>query len=246
MITPAWPAKRGKLIDGKWHGVGMACFVDSSGAGPAEYARLLVDSPTDIQLFTGASSSGQGHETSFAQILADEIGLAAQAIQVFHGSTTGVARGFGTYHGRGLVMGGSAVKRVGEAFVAQLLGEAARRSGLALDDLAYRGGGVSSRHTHDTIVSVEQLCAERRRGDAAARRLLQADAHFAQAVCTFEYGTQIAHVAIDAETSTLEVIRLITVEDCGNVINPSDRPWASDRRGGAGAGRHLARRVCLR
>jgi aerobic carbon-monoxide dehydrogenase large subunit len=211
---------RGKLIDGKWHGVGVACFVDSSGAGPAEYARLLVNAPTDIHLFTGASSAGQGHETAFAQILADEIGLPAQAIHVFHGSTTGVARGFGTYHGRGLVMGGSAVKRVGEAFVAQLLGEAARRSGLALADLAYRGGAVFNRHTRDTIVSVEQLCAEMLRGDAAARRLLQADAHFAQTVCTFEYGTQIAHVAIDAETSTLEVIRLVTVEDCGNVINP--------------------------
>lgn len=211
---------RGKLIDGKWHGVGMACFVDSSGAGPAEYARLEVRSPADIHLFTGASSSGQGHETSFAQILADEIGIAVQAIRVFHGSTTGVARGFGTYHGRGLVMGGSAVKRVGEAFVLQLLGEAARRSGLAPDDLVYRGGSVASRHTRDTIVSVEQLCAELRRGDAAAQRLLQADACFAQAVCTFEYGTQIAHVAIDPETSALEVVRLITVEDCGNVINP--------------------------
>ena len=192
---------RGKLIDGKWHGVGMACFVDSGGAGPAEYARLLVNSPTDIHLFTGAASSGQGHETSFAQILADEIGLAAGDIRVFHGSTTGVARGFGTYHGRGLVMGGSAVKRVGEAFVRQLLADGARRSGLALDDLAYRGGSVSSRHARGTIISVEQLCAEMRRGDAAARLLLQADAHFAQTVCTFEYGTQIAHVAIDSETS---------------------------------------------
>ncbi|MEO6032393.1 MAG: xanthine dehydrogenase family protein molybdopterin-binding subunit [Burkholderiaceae bacterium] len=211
---------RGKQIDGRWHGVGIACFVDSSGAGPAEYARLQIHSPTDVHLFTGASSSGQGHETSFAQILADEIGLDCAAIQVFHGSTTGVARGFGTYHGRGMVMGGSAVKRVGEAFVSQLLAEAAQRSGLALGDLAYRRGSVSSRHTGETIVSVEQLCEATGRGDTAAACLLQADGHFAQTVCTFEYGTQIAHVAIDAETSTLEVVRIVTVEDCGNVINP--------------------------
>ena len=199
---------------------GHRVFVDSSGAGPAEYARLEVNSPTEIRLFTGASSSGQGHETSFAQILADEIGFAAAAIQVFHGSTTGVERGFGTYHGRGVVMGGSAVKRVGEAFVVQLLAEAARRSAVPVADLIYRRGSVYSRHADDIVLSIEQLCTEMRSGDAGARRLLRADAHFAQTVCTFEYGTQIAHVAIDAETSTLEVVRLLTVEDCGNVINP--------------------------
>lgn len=213
---------RGQRIDGKWHGVGMACFVDSSGAGPAEYARLQVRSPTDIQLFTGASSSGQGHETSFAQILADEMGLPAEAIQVVHGSTTAVARGFGTYHGRGLVMGGSAVKRVGEAFVAQLLGAAAQRSGLAFEEMVYASGRVSSRRSGDTtILSLEQLCDDAQRGDDAALQLLQAEANFAQTVPTFEYGTQIAHVAIDAQTSALEVVRLVTVEDCGNVINPS-------------------------
>ncbi len=212
---------RGKLVDGKWHGVGMACFVDSSGAGPAEHARLVVESPTAVSLFSGASSSGQGHETSFAQVLADEIGLPAEAIRVFHGSTTGVARGFGTYHGRGMVMGGSAVKRVGEAFVAQLLAEAARRSGLEPAELSYRRGSVTSRRTQETIVSLETLCAEMRDGNAAAQRLLQAEAHFAQTACTFEYGTQIAHVAIDARTAVVEVVRLLTVEDCGNVVNPS-------------------------
>ncbi len=211
---------RGKLVDGKWHGIGMACFVDSSGAGPAEYARLRVRSPGEVQLFTGASSSGQGHETSFAQILADEIGLPAAAIQVIHGSTTAVARGFGTYHGRGLVMGGSAVKRVGEAFVAQLLVEASRRSGLAPEGLAYAAGAVTSWQSGETIVSVATLCDERDRGEDAALQLLQAEAHFAQTIPTFEYGTQIVHVTIDAQTSTLDVVRLVTVGDCGNVINP--------------------------
>jgi carbon-monoxide dehydrogenase large subunit len=211
---------RGRLIDGKWHGVGIACFVDSSGAGPAEHARLLVKSPVEVHLFTGASSSGQGHETSFAQILADEIGLPVDAIRVFHGSTTGLARGFGTYHGRGLVMGGSAVKRVGEAFVARLIGEASRRSDLAPEELEHRAGSVSRRRDGVQVLSIGRLCEEAGRGDEAARSLLQAEAQFAQTACTFEYGTQVAHVAIDAETSTLEVIRLVTVEDCGNVVNP--------------------------
>jgi aerobic carbon-monoxide dehydrogenase large subunit len=117
-------------------------------------------------------------------------------------------------------MGGSAVQRVGEAFVAQLVGEAARRSRLAAGELVYRHGAVLRRADDASMLSIAQLCSEADRGDATARRLLEADAEFAQRVPTFEYGTQIAHVAIDAETSVLEVVRLLTVEDCGNVINP--------------------------
>ncbi len=211
---------RGKLINGKWHGIGMACFVDSSGGGPAEHARVEIYSTDRVRLFTGASSSGQGHETSFAQVLADELGLRADAIEVSHGSTTGLARGTGTFHGRGMVMGGSAVKRVGEVFVAQLLAEASRRSGLALDEVVYAGGAVRRRDNHATVLSIGELCEERDRGDATAGALLNAEASFAQTVPTFEYGTQIAHVAIDAETWAIDVVRFLTVEDCGTVINP--------------------------
>jgi carbon-monoxide dehydrogenase large subunit len=211
---------RGRRVDGRWHGVGMACYVDSSGAGPAEHARLVVDSSTQVRLYSGASSSGQGHETTFAQILADELHLPLEAIRVFHGSTTGLARGVGSFHGRGLVMGGNAVRRVGEAFVAKLLAEAARRSGLAPEALAYAGGVVSNREGGAPVLSLAQLCGEAGEGDAAARALLETKAEFAQQGCSYEYGTQIAHVAIDAETSTLEVLRLVTVEDCGNPVNP--------------------------
>jgi carbon-monoxide dehydrogenase large subunit len=211
---------RGKLVDGKWHGIGIACFVDSSGGGPAEHARVEIHSTDRVLLFTGASSSGQGHETSFAQILADELDLRADAIEVIHGSTTGLALGGGTFHGRGMVMGGSAVKRTGETLVSRLLGEASRRSGLALDAIVYDGGAARPRAGGPTILSIGQLCEARERGDPSAEALLSAEGSFAQAVATFEYGTQIAHVAIDAETWAIEVVRFLTVEDCGNVINP--------------------------
>ncbi len=211
---------RGKRVDGKWHGVGIACFVDSSGGGPAEHARVEIVSAEHVRLFTGASSSGQGHETSFAQVLADELGLGAETIEVIHGSTTGVAVGVGTFHGRGMVMGGNAVKRAGEAFVAQLLAEGSRRSSLAAEQLAYGGGDVRRRDDGTMVLSIGQLCDERDRGGAAARALLSAEGSFSQAVPTFEYGTQIAHVAIDAETWAIDVVRFLTVEDCGNVINP--------------------------
>jgi carbon-monoxide dehydrogenase large subunit len=211
---------RGKLVNGKYHGVGMACFVDSSGAGPAEYARLVVRSATEFDLYSGASSSGQGHETSFAQILADELGVAARCVRVHHGSTTGLARGFGTYHGRGLVMGGSAVKRVGEAFVAGMLAEAAGRHALAPEDLRYEGGTVLRAQTREALLTIDGLCDEAAQGSEAARALLEVDGSFEQKVVTFEYGSQIVHVTIDPMTWMLEVERLVTVEDCGRAINP--------------------------
>ncbi|VTU46565.1 Caffeine dehydrogenase subunit alpha (plasmid) [Variovorax sp. SRS16] len=211
---------RGRQVDGKFHGIGMACFVDSSGAGPAEYARLVVRSADEFDLYSGASSSGQGHETSFAQILADELGVAAQQVRVHHGSTTGLAHGFGTYHGRGLVMGGSAVKRVGETFVSQLLKEAARRQEGAADDLRYERGAVMNDRTQQPVLTIRQLCEEAAQGSEMARELLEADGSFEQKVVTFEYGSQIVHVTIDPMTWVLEVERLVTVGDCGTVINP--------------------------
>jgi carbon-monoxide dehydrogenase large subunit len=99
----------GRLVDGKRRGIGIGCFVESSGAGPAETARVVVRGPGRVELYTGCASSGQGHETVMAQILADALVIPFDWITVFHGSTTGVAEGWGTYHSRAVVVGGSAV-----------------------------------------------------------------------------------------------------------------------------------------
>jgi aerobic carbon-monoxide dehydrogenase large subunit len=101
--------KQGLQPDGRYHGVGMACFMESSGAGPAETARVVVKGKEAFEIYVGSSSSGQGHETSMAQILAEELKVPVHGIRVFHGSTSFVPNGFGTYHSRAIVMGGSAI-----------------------------------------------------------------------------------------------------------------------------------------
>lgn len=106
--------------DGRLQGVGFGCFVESSGAGPAETARVVARGDGRFDLYTGTSSSGQGHETALAQILADTLGVAFDAITVHHGSTGLVPQGFGTFHSRAVVVGGSAVKLAGEKLAAQL------------------------------------------------------------------------------------------------------------------------------
>jgi len=205
--------RQGQLVDGKYHGVGIGCFVDSSGAGPSETARIRIAAPDRIELYTGCSSTGQGQETSFAQVLADALGVPAHAIRVFHGSTTCVPHGFGTYHGRGMVMGGSAVRVTADLLARAWKAEAARRHDLPAETLRLHGGRIVD-DGGSVLLTLQDVCDS---GDAA---LLEATGKFEQKTVTFEYGTQIAHVAVDAETAVVQVLSLVTVEDCGRVINP--------------------------
>jgi len=124
-----------RQADGKLHGVGMACFVESSGAGPAETARVVVRKD-GFDVYVGSSSSGQGHETSMAQILADELGVPMDGIRVFHGSTGIVPNGYGTYHSRAIVMGGSAILLAARKLKAEL---AHRSHGAPIDYAAFAG-----------------------------------------------------------------------------------------------------------
>src|SRR5438445_507582 len=121
----------GRLVDGTLRGIGIGCFVESSGAGPAETARIVVLGPGRVELYSGCASSGQGHETVLAQILADELAIPFDWITVLHGSTSFVAEGWGTYHSRAVVVGGSAVAAAAAALKSQLVELAANVAGLA-------------------------------------------------------------------------------------------------------------------
>src|SRR5207237_1442633 len=132
----------GARLDGRLHGIGVGCFVESSGAGPAETARVVVKGPGRVEVYTGCASSGQGHETWMAQICADELTIPFEWITVFHGTTSFVTEGYGTYHSRAVVVGGSAVKAAGAQLSAQIVAFAAKRTGIDAAALACRGGDV--------------------------------------------------------------------------------------------------------
>jgi len=220
----ALQAQRGRLVDGRYQGVGIGCFVDSTGPGPAEYARIRVKAPDAVEVFTGCSSSGQGHQTTFAQIAAEVLGLPFEHVRVLPCSTQGTARGGGTFHGRGIVMGGNAVRMAAETLRASWVALAAARSGVAAGRLACSDGAVHAPATDgapsSVVLDLGTLCRDAAAGDAAAQAALEADVVYESRGCTFEYGTQVAHVAVDPETAQIEVLRLLTVEDCGNPVNP--------------------------
>jgi carbon-monoxide dehydrogenase large subunit len=210
----------GRLVDGKRLGIGIGCFVESSGAGPAETARIVVRGPGRLDLYTGCASSGQGHETVMAQILADELAVPFDWITVFHGSTSFVAEGYGTYHSRAVVVGGSAVAAAATRLKAQLVALAAGRTGLDEAGLECRGGDVYRRDGGDEgpVLSLAALAAD---GSPATVAALEAVGKFTTTALTYTYGAHVARVAVDPETGATEVVRLVTVEDVGRAINPA-------------------------
>jgi carbon-monoxide dehydrogenase large subunit len=205
---PRLAALQAAQPDGKLRGVGMACFMESSGAGPAETARVLLKGAARYEIYVGSSSSGQGHETSMAQILARELGVPVEGIKVFHGSTRFVPNGFGTYHSRAIVMGGSAIVLAARKLIGQLIAVASAKAGLPGEELEFRNGNVHARGQAKPLLDLDALAGE------------EAMATFEQSKRTYTYGAHLAHVAVDPETARVDVLRFLSVEDIGRAVNP--------------------------
>ena len=179
----------------------------------------MVRRPGGVDLYTGCASSGQGIETVLAQILADALGIPLEWVRVFHGTTSFVDEGFGTYHSRAVVVGGSAVLVAAGVLADQLVELAAKRTGIDPADLEVRGGDVHRRGAagEPPVLELAALTAE---GSPEAAAALEAAGRFRPDKLTYTYGAQVAHVAVDQETGAVEVLRLVAVEDIGRAINP--------------------------
>jgi carbon-monoxide dehydrogenase large subunit len=130
---------QGRLIDGRYHGLAVGCFVEGCAAGPKETARLEIEPGGTVAVFIGSSAVGQGVETVFAQIAADALEIPMERISgVHHGSTAYVSDGYGAYHSRSIVMGGSALLDAAKNLHALIRATAARRFGCAAEDVVIR------------------------------------------------------------------------------------------------------------
>jgi len=217
----------GIATDGRLLGVGLACFVESSGAGPSETGRIRARADGGIDLFTACSASGQGHETVMAQIVADVLELPVEAFTLHHGSTTFVDFGYGTYHSRAVVVGGSALHLAGEKLLAQARAWCARRHGLEPSMIDYRAGrflrcpdGPGGTATPLDGATLSDIAALADAGDADAAQAIEAVALFEVKKRTYTYGTHVAQVAVDPETGEVELLRFLAIEDIGRAVNP--------------------------
>ncbi len=200
-------SQQGTLIDGRYHGLGIGCFVAGGAAGPRETARIVVEHDGVLSLYVGSAGVGQGLETICAQIAADALCVPLDRIRVLHGSTTGVSEGFGSYHSRSTVMGGSAILLAAEALKERVRAAAAQRLGGSAEDIVLGPGLRASRGAQS--IALETFSES-----------LSAEETFSNRHITYSYGAAAAHVAVDARTGHVEVLDYVNVEDIGRIINP--------------------------
>jgi len=206
-----WPEKaglQGKLIDGRYHGLGIGCFIEGGAAGPRESARLAVETDGSVSVYVGSTNVGQGLETVCVQIAADALKLPMDRIRIFHGSTTHLREGFGSFHSRSVVMGGSAVLAAATELKEAIRKAAASRLGCAPTEVAIGEGLCAS--FGGISLALSELAGEG----------LSVESSFANHHHTYAYGAAAAHVAVDAKTGHVEVLDYVTVEDVGRIINP--------------------------
>ena len=199
-------ALQGVGTDGRYYGLGLAPFVESSAAGPREHARLVVEADGSVTIYVGSSALGQGIETTFAQIAGDALELPMDRLRVLHGSTTYVHEGFGTYHSRALVVGGSAVLDGCEKLLELLRAAARERLGLPNAEVEF-GGGVFWA------------------GDSARLGLAEFSGVSALGVFesvhrTYSYGAHGCWLAVDGRTGGVEILDYVAVEDVGVAVHP--------------------------
>jgi aerobic carbon-monoxide dehydrogenase large subunit len=207
-----WAAKeklRGSLVDGRYHGLAVSCFIEGGAAGPKESARLQLETDGTLTVYMGSSGVGQGLETAFAQIAADAMDMPMDRINnVFHGSTTYVSDGYGSYHSRSIVMGGSAVLDAAAKLRQAMSAEAARRLNCGAAEVSLADGRATA--PDGKSVSWAELAPEP----------LSVEGAFSNHKHTWAYGAHAAHVSVDPKTGHVALLDYVAVENCGRMINP--------------------------
>ena len=228
-----WREKqRNQDPSGKLIGIGIASFTEVVGAGPSkdydivglkmfDSAELRVHPTGKAILKLGVKSQGQGHETTFAQIVAEELGIAANDIKVIEGDTDNTPYGLGTYASRSTPVGGAAT-----AMVARKLREKARKLAAHLleaseDDLEWEVGKFSVKGSPESFVTIQDIAfAAYTNHPEGMEAGLEGVHYYDPPNMTYPFGTYIVVVEVDQDDGTWEVVDMVAVDDCGVRINP--------------------------
>jgi aerobic carbon-monoxide dehydrogenase large subunit len=215
----------------KFLGVGVSTYVEICGIGPSsaistggwESATVRVEPTGQVTVLTGTSPHGQGQETSFAQIVADELGVDIDDVTVVHGDTALVPYGIGTFGSRATAVGGAAlmlslgkVKDKSKKLAAQML-EASPT------DMVFEEGKVYVRGSPDRAVTFFQVAKAAYRGlnlPPDTEPGLEATSAFEPSNFTFPFGAHACLVEVDGETGDIAIKRYVAIDDCGRVLNP--------------------------
>lgn len=223
---------------GKYLGIGLASYIEICGVAPSKWiglggegwgaglwesANVRVHLTGKVVATTGSQSHGQGHETTFAQIVADELGMPVEDVMIQHSDTLGTPFGYGTYGSRSAPVGAIALH-----ISLQRIKEKARKLGAHLleasvDDVIYEDGKVFVKGVPANAKTIQEIAG----AAALAYNLPQGmepflddTAYYDPPNCTYPFGTHAAIVEVDTKTGHVEVKRYVAVDDCGPMINP--------------------------
>ncbi len=221
--------------NGKLLGIGLSTYIEGCGIAPSavvgslgaraglyEVGHVRVQPTGKVSVFTGSHSHGQGHETSYAQFVADKLGIPMDDVDIIHGDTNEVAFGMGTYGSRSLAVGGSAIVKSIDKVIEKGARIAAHKLEAAVDDLEYAEGKWTVKGTDKSIsFSDVSLTAyvphDYPEGEEPG---LDFSSFYDPVNFTFPFGAHIAMVEVDKDTGKVTLERFIACDDLGNIINP--------------------------
>ena len=221
--------------EGRLVGIGLSSYIEACGIAPSkvagaigaraglyEGASVRVHPTGKVMVYTGSHSHGQGHETTFAQVVADKLGIAMEDVEVVHGDTATIPFGMGTYGSRSLAVGGSAIVKALDKVIEKGRKIAAHKLEVAGEDLEYAGGAYTVKGT-DRSVSFGDVSLTAYVPHDYPEGLepgLEENAFYDPANFTFPFGTHVCVVEVDPETGKVKINKYVAVDDVGNLINP--------------------------
>ena len=210
--------------EGKRLGLGLVCYVEGTGIGPYEGARVTVNANGKVSVATGVGTQGQGHFTSFAQIVAEQLGVAVEDIDLSTGDTDQFRWGVGTFASRGATVVGSAINAAAGEVRKKILKLASDQLEAAEEDLELVDGTVQVKGVPAKAIPLGELAnaANPLRGAVkpGTKPGLEATDYFGPEMGATASGAQAMIVEIDPDTMMIEIKKFLAVHDCGEVINP--------------------------
>ncbi|HJX44557.1 MAG TPA: molybdopterin cofactor-binding domain-containing protein, partial [Geodermatophilus sp.] len=195
----------------------------SFGAGGWEHAAIRMLPTGKVEVVTGSTPHGQGHETAWSQLVADELGVPFEDVEVLHGDTAIATKGLDTYGSRSLVVGGTAVVKAAEKVIAKARTVAAHLLEANEDDLEFSGGRFSVRGTPGTGMAIQEVALAVFAAHDYPEGIepsIDADATFDPVNFSFPHGTHICAMEVDTDTGFVKIRKYACVDDIGTIVNP--------------------------
>jgi aerobic carbon-monoxide dehydrogenase large subunit len=220
---------------GKRRGIGLSCYIEACGIAPSavvgslgagvglwESAKVRFTHTGKVQVFTGTHSHGQGHETTFAQVIAEKLGVGYDDVEVIHGDTDKTPVGMGTYGSRSLAVGGEALVKACEKIIDKGKKIAAHLMEAAEADIEFKNGqfGVAGTDKQVGIGQVAFTAYVPHNYPQGVEPGLEESAFFDPPNFTYPAGTYVCELEVDPATGVVEILKFVAVDDFGNVVNP--------------------------